>query len=111
MRFTIKKEIVKESLGIPEVIFPKYTTQLINLAGSNAAATRPKVVGQMSELTVQSKAKTLNEWNKRFQNSWPEISKQGFNSYFKRMWEYYFSYCEGGFKAKSIDISQFLLIK
>ena len=60
---------------------------------------------------AHSYAKTLNEWNKRFQNSWPEISKQGFNSYFKRMWEYYFSYCEGGFKAKSIDISQFLLIK
>lgn len=75
MRFTIKKEIVKESLGIPEVLFPKYTTQLINLAGSNAAATRPKVVGQMSELTVQSKARTLHEWREYYSKTRPDAHK------------------------------------
>jgi len=58
-----------------------------------------------------SYAKTLNEWNKRFQKSWPEISKKGFNEYFKRMWEYYFAYCESGFKTGNIDISQFLISK
>ncbi|MBI28796.1 MAG: SAM-dependent methyltransferase [Pelagibacteraceae bacterium] len=58
-----------------------------------------------------SYAKTLNEWNKRFQKSWPQISKQGFNDYFKRMWEYYLAYCEGGFKGGSIDISQYLITK
>ena len=60
---------------------------------------------------ANSYAKTLNLWNKNFQNSWPNIKNNGFNEYFKRMWEYYFSYCEGGFRAGSIDISQFLLIK
>lgn len=30
--------------------FPKYTSQLINWANGNAQGTRPKVVGQMSEL-------------------------------------------------------------
>ena len=33
--------------------FPKYTTQLINLANQNAQGTRPKVVGQMSELITE----------------------------------------------------------
>ena len=58
-----------------------------------------------------SYAKTLKEWNKRFQYYWPEIAKNGFNDFFKRKWEYYLSYCEGGFKGKSIDISQFLITK
>lgn len=30
--------------------FPKYTTQLMNLANQNAQGTRPRVVGQLSEL-------------------------------------------------------------
>ena len=33
--------------------FPKYTTQLMNLANQTAQGTRPKVVGQMSELFPQ----------------------------------------------------------
>lgn len=62
MQFTIKTDMVKDSLGIPAVLFPKYTTQIINLAGQNSAATRPKIVGQMSDLTVISDASTLDEW-------------------------------------------------
>ena len=76
MQFTIKTEIVKDSLGIPEVIFPKYTTQIINLAGSNAAATRPKVVGQMSDLTVQSGARTLREWREFYTRTGKGVSLQ-----------------------------------
>ena len=72
MLFTIKKDVVKDSLGIPEVFFPKYTTQIINLAGSNAAATRPKVVGQMSDLTVESGARTLREWREFYTRTRPD---------------------------------------
>ena len=75
MRFTIKSEIVKDSLGIPEVEFPKYTTQLINLAGSNSGATRPKVVGQMSDLTVQSGSKTLHKWRDYYYRTKPDAHK------------------------------------
>ena len=42
--------------------FPKYTTQLINLANQNAQGTRPDVVGQMSELIEESEADTYQEW-------------------------------------------------
>jgi hypothetical protein len=35
--------------------FPKYTTQLINQANQNAQATRPRVVGQMSEIIEEYK--------------------------------------------------------
>ena len=70
--FTIKTDIVREELGIPVIGFPKYTTQIINLAGSNAAATRPKVVGQMSDLTVESEARTLQEWRGFYMASRPD---------------------------------------
>ena len=39
--------------------FPKYTTQLINLANQNAGGTRPRVVGQMSELIKEFPQKEL----------------------------------------------------
>tara|TARA_Y100000590_G_scaffold194337_1_gene220816 strand:- start:89 stop:1282 length:1194 start_codon:yes stop_codon:yes gene_type:complete len=56
-----------------------------------------------------SYANTLNLWNKQFQQKWSQISRQGYTKRFKRMWEYYFSYCEAGFLTKSTDVSQFLL--
>ncbi len=42
-------------------------------------------------------AKTLFLWKKRFLQQKEKIYKLGFDEYFVRMWEYYFSYCEAGF--------------
>ena len=52
---------------------------------------------------------TLKEWRKNFSKSWNEISKQGFDLSFKKIWDFYFSYCEAGFKSKNIDLIQFSL--
>ncbi|PPR47334.1 MAG: Tuberculostearic acid methyltransferase UfaA1 [Alphaproteobacteria bacterium MarineAlpha5_Bin9] len=59
----------------------------------------------------ESYAKTLKIWNKDFQKSWEEISRMGFTNKFKRMWEYYFCYCETGFITHSTDVSQLILKK
>jgi len=56
-----------------------------------------------------SYANTLNIWNEKFQNAWHLIAEQGYSIRFKRMWEYYFSYCEVGFITKATDVSHFLL--
>ncbi len=58
-----------------------------------------------------SYAKTLNIWNAQFQESWNEVARFGFDKKFKRMWEFYFSYCETGFLSSSTDVSHFLLNK
>ena len=50
---------------------------------------------------------TLQEWKKSFINSWDLISRQGFGNNFKKMWYFYLSYCEAGFKSKNIDLIQF----
>ncbi len=52
---------------------------------------------------------TLMVWRDEFQKKWDKISKQGFDLTFKRMWNFYLSYCEAGFKSKNIDLIQFSL--
>jgi len=52
---------------------------------------------------------TLQKWRKTFLNSWERISQQGFNTSFKKMWDFYFAYCEAGFKSKNIDLIQLSL--
>ena len=52
---------------------------------------------------------TLKLWRDEFFNKWENISKQGFDLTFKRMWHFYLSYCEAGFKSKNIDLVQFSL--
>ncbi len=52
---------------------------------------------------------TLSIWRDVFLNKWEVISKQGFDNTFKRMWNFYLSYCEAGFKSKNIDLIQFSL--
>ncbi len=52
---------------------------------------------------------TLQKWRESFLSSWDMISKQGFNPSFKKMWDFYFSYCDAGFKSKNIDLVQFSL--
>ena len=51
-----------------------------------------------------SYARTLAEWNRRFQHSWPRLQRLGFDAAFKRKWEYYLAYCEAGFRAGAIDV-------
>ncbi|MDJ0610550.1 MAG: cyclopropane-fatty-acyl-phospholipid synthase family protein [Kiloniellales bacterium] len=55
----------------------------------------------------QDYAKTLMLWQKKFQSAWPRIRQQGYDPRFKRMWEYYLSYCEAGFSESIVDVGLF----
>jgi cyclopropane-fatty-acyl-phospholipid synthase len=52
---------------------------------------------------------TLADWNRRFQDAWPAIQTFGFDKRFKHMWEYYFSYCEAGFKTGILDVGLYCI--
>jgi cyclopropane-fatty-acyl-phospholipid synthase len=56
-------------------------------------------------------ARTLAEWNARFQAKWSEIEPLGFDARFKRMWEFYLAYCEAGFRAGSTNVTQVALVR
>ena len=51
-------------------------------------------------------AKTLANWRINFFKAWNNITPLGFDETFKRMWEFYLSYCEAGFKSKNINLIQ-----
>ena len=52
--------------------FPKYTTQIINLANQNAQGTRPQVVGQMSDLIHKCPVKSFKGWKEWYQKHHPD---------------------------------------
>lgn len=56
-------------------------------------------------------ARTLADWRKRFHAAWPEIQRLGFDDRFRRMWDYYLAYCEGGFRAGTINVGLYVLEK
>jgi len=51
-------------------------------------------------------ARTLAHWRQRFLHAWPDIAPLGFDERFRRMWLYYFGYCEAGFNARTISVVQ-----
>lgn len=52
--------------------FPKYATQILNLANQNAQGTRPSVVGQMSELIQDFKGNKIKDWEEWYLEKHPE---------------------------------------
>lgn len=72
MEFKIKSEEIRKLMEISAPEFPKYATQILNLANQNAQATRPSVVGQMSELIKEFSGKTLEEWEKWYLKRYPD---------------------------------------
>jgi cyclopropane-fatty-acyl-phospholipid synthase len=58
-----------------------------------------------------SYARTLALWRERFLAAWPAIARLGFDERFRRLWQYYLSYCEAGFRAGSIDVAQYRIEK
>ena len=63
MKIKLKNADIQEYVvKTPTYEFPKYTTQLINLANQNSQATRPKFVGQMTDLIQEFPGQTFDEW-------------------------------------------------
>ncbi len=81
----------------------------------------PAVLARQVEkagLTIRSQtlfgsdyARTLAQWRRRFLEAWPHIAAQGFDERFKRMWLYYFGYCEAGFRSGATDVGQYVLMR
>ncbi len=57
------EELIRELVGEIKD-FPLYTTQLMNLANQNAQGTRPRVVGQLTELIKECPEKTYEGWKR-----------------------------------------------
>jgi hypothetical protein len=72
MELKIKFEEMRMLLDTENPEFPKYATQILNLANQNSQATRPKIVGQMSELIKEFTGKTIKEWEEWYLKRYPD---------------------------------------
>lgn len=76
MKFRVSKEEMIREYDFPSAIFPKYTSQIMNLANQNAQGTRPAVVGQMSELFPEYKnsveSPSIEGWAEWYLERYPD---------------------------------------
>ncbi len=75
-KFILKNSEIEKLLHAKPYEFPKYSRQILNLANQNAGATRPKIVGQMSELIQQFSGKTIEEWERWYLDRYPNAIKE-----------------------------------
>ena len=103
------KNYSKNQDFIQKYIFPGGmlpTRQIIhNLANSNSLTV------SIEKPLGKDYAKTLSIWRRNFYSKWKALESIGFKKDFKRLWEFYLTYCEEGFKAGTINVYQFLLKK
>jgi len=111
-----------QSIVINDSLYDRYRTKedfiqkfifpggfLPSLKSLKKLSSNSGLVFDSQQLYGEHYSNTLQKWRKSFLSSWSQISRQGFNSSFKNMWDFYLSYCEAGFKSKNIDLLQFSL--
>ena len=72
---------------------------------------KAKLVYDDASLFGESYALTLRQWRDRFLAAWSTIEPLGFDERFRRMWEMYLAYWEGGFRTGAVNVGQFKLIR
>lgn len=56
-------------------------------------------------------ARTLHDWCERFMANREKLEAQGYDEAFRRLWHFYFAYCEAGFSERAIGVSQIVFAK
>ncbi|WP_300396144.1 cyclopropane-fatty-acyl-phospholipid synthase family protein [Henriciella sp.] len=59
----------------------------------------------------QDYARTLKIWADSFESAWEHIQTLNFDERFRRLWRFYLSYCEAGFRNGRINVGQFQVSK
>jgi polyribonucleotide nucleotidyltransferase len=83
MKIKIPNAEVQHLLTQKEVSFPRYTTQIMNLANSNAQGTRPKIVGQMSNLIQEFEGNSFKEWEIWYKERYPDAIENATDKIFE----------------------------
>jgi cyclopropane-fatty-acyl-phospholipid synthase len=100
---------LKEVDFIKRYIFPGSFIPCVNVLTSSSSKAGLRLFN--FEDIGPSYACTLQAWRERFMNRLEEVRQLGFDERFIRMWEFYLSYCEGGFRERAISNVQMLLTR
>ena len=64
-----------------------------------------------SEDTGFHYARTLRDWCDRFMANRETLESMGYDQAFRKLWHFYFAYCEAGFSERAIGVSQLVFAK
>jgi cyclopropane-fatty-acyl-phospholipid synthase len=56
-------------------------------------------------------ALTLDAWRRRFNDAWPALRSRGYDGRFRRLWNFYLAFAEGGFRERRIRDLQIVLAR
>ena len=95
---------------IKRYIFPGGCLPSVSVIANHIAENTDMQIVHLRDITMDY-AQTLADWRKRFMNRLDEVEQLGFDDRFVRMWEFYLSYCEGGFRERIISTAQLAFAK
>lgn len=91
---------LKESDFIQQYIFPGGCLPSIEQMSKHLREQTDLVLHELHDIGLHY-AHTLKHWQSRFIASWPTLDKTKFDERFYRLWNFYFSYCEGAFRQRA----------
>ena len=117
-------EAVVQTISIADELVPRYrrgTDFIQQYVFPGGMLPSPSVFTRQAEkagLKVQQNfrfgldyAITLARWRDSVTEHSDALRALGFDTRFQRLWHFYLAYCEAGFRAGSIDVHQFHLVK
>jgi len=80
------------------------------ICGAIARAASDLQITRLEDITAHY-ATTLRRWRERYLAAQPQVAALGFDERFRRLWEFYLAYCEGGFRERAIGALQMTLVR
>ena len=104
-------ELARNSVDyIKRYIFPGGCLPSLHVISDNVASHTDLQVTQLRDITLDY-ARTLRDWHDSFLEQLDKVREMGFDERFIRMWRFYLSYCEGGFRERIIGTFQITMAK
>lgn len=97
------KQYVRSVDFIQRYIFPGGCVPSNNRMVQLIAEKTDMVVRQIDDFGFDY-ARTIKDWRARFSTNYEQLLAKGYDETFKRLWEFYLCYCEGGFLERSISV-------
>nr|MEE4268152.1 cyclopropane-fatty-acyl-phospholipid synthase family protein [Candidatus Krumholzibacteria bacterium] len=95
---------------IKRYIFPGGVLPSVQVMNNTVARATDFQLVHLEEMGLHY-ARTLELWRENLTDAWTVMQEQGRTEEFLRCWEFYFAYCEGGFRERRIGAAQLVLAK
>ena len=95
---------------IKRYIFPGGCLPSLTVISDSLSRVTDMQMSHLRDLT-RDYADTLSAWHDGFLGKLDTVRQMGFDDRFIRMWRYYLSYCEGGFRERIIGTYQITMTK